>query len=238
MMKKEFLLLFIFLIPFGIRAQKNESKYFMFDLRTNPGGFVDEVPLPQPSFELSSYIEKSWQEGYLIMKGREKDIKVDHVKIRYDLFNQVLELQLTENDIRICPVSRIFEFGWQDQQFINLSEMQPYISEPKIYQVLVNDDISLLKSWHVYKQDPTYVPQFDVGNREPQIVDEPEYYIFKNKELLKLRRSTRKNLTYFTPVRSEIKSFISKQDLSFKHHQDMVKIVSHYNSLVASHKDN
>lgn len=217
-------------------SQSTSQTVSILDRTVNPGQVIDEFPLPPPNVEGSIYLNENWLIGEFTITNSDKLYK--NFPLRYDLQNQVLEIQ-NNDQTKICTLPVLKTFSYRNhaneiENFINteLIDDANKILPKAIAQVLFEDKLILIAVPYIEVKDPTYVAAIDMGNRNKQILDKVDYYVVHNARSHKIGSSFNKNEDYFGAKGEEMKSFAKENKLKFNKEEDLIKIFNYYNSLL------
>lgn len=216
-------------------SQDNNTQVFVIDHMTNPGEVLEEIPLPLSSLEGTFYLEDEWQTGNIYLKTNQV---LKNLPLRYDLEHEILEIRV-QNNVKVCRPDMLKKFEWKNkesgkyQTFVNTAHFTPTnIKLHKgIMEVLVEDNVSLLKETTIKIIKSTYVPTVDVGQRNDRIKKDDKYYLQIDNKLFGIQKRKEKNLAILQDCKS-LDNFIKVNHLRFNTKEDLIAIVREYNSCV------
>lgn len=163
-------------------------------------------------------------------------------ELRYNLNTKRLEILMSSEVIKVADLYllKFFEYYASNKDTIRFINVSNYAGKLKtdelgIHEVLVNDEVSLLKHHFLKTLKSNYVPAFDLGSTEDQLVIEHEYFLLNKRRIYKI--SKRKDLLELFENGGELKGFIKKNSMKMRDEADLVQIIEKVNSEGWSTKD-
>ncbi|MTI23196.1 hypothetical protein E1176_19355 [Fulvivirga sp. RKSG066] len=229
-MKKSLSISLIFFCSHGLFAQSGEVS--IIDQNVNPGGVIDELPLPPPKTEGHVYLFEDWKQAEIILKSGQM---LKNYQARIDLKHKLVEIQ-TKAEVKVCNFSLLAELSITDsngnRQFINTDQLQSKGKLPTgIVEVLLDKEVEVLKHHYIEIKEPTYVPAVDMGSKNKKILKKAQIYALKDGVLFKVNGKLKKNQELFGNQYPLVETFASSNKLNFKDIDDLIKIVEYYLSM-------
>lgn len=179
------------------------------------------------------YLEESWLMGHVMLNT---GFEIKDIPIRYDLYNHYLEIKF-DKSIKVLNESRIesfrtFERSGSEKKYINASTFKledvPLLG---FYEVLAEGECNLLKKTKIKIKEPDYVPAFDMGSMDTEIIKKTDYFLAFDETVYPIANGNNKNLAHFKEHKAVLKDYIKSNKLRFKRPDDAIKIVDFYNRL-------
>lgn len=220
-----FLLIFSCLCTVDSLCQGN----IVMDEKINPGGIIEEIPLRPLETSGSVYLNEEFQKGNIFLKN---NVEIKNYPIKYDLKYHRMEIN-SGADIKVLNWEKISKFYFIENQ-VEYRNVEYYNVPDDLggfFKVIATGDISLLQHTEIKIIPANYVPETDTGRRSDKIVKDDTYYLSKDKNVFKISGRKNKDLEFFTEKNSRIKEFVQDEKISFKDENDLVKLISFYNTL-------
>ncbi len=192
------------------------------------------ISVSERAIEGSPYINEVYKQGETIMFGKVRRKAL----MRYDAYRDAVEIMgqdqrprtlLRRNTItaqfdgRTYKVMEYVDLGRSKQGYfnpLNQGTAQLLFKPKKRFRQAENPD-------HGYD---TYDP--------PQFIDDSSYYLkWGNRPAVKIQLGKKKLLKALGSYSPELRKFISKNKLSMKKEEDVVRLVKYFNTLVESSSD-
>ena len=177
-----------------------------------------------------AYLFESWVPATITFKQGEE---VEEVPVNVDLLNNRVEIKAGDQvkvaygfQIRDFVVKDLLE---EDSKFVSFSDFRLADGEKLkgFGQLLYDGQVKLLKRPYVIVKKAKYIPGFEVGSLNPEIVDKEKYYLLENEILREVKRKPD-----FGKQNAQIKKFMKKHKLKTKREKDLVDTVAYYDSLL------
>lgn len=189
----------------------------------------------RPIEEIGSYyIEEEWHEGkFSLTSGH----VFEDYPIKYDLKNNVLEIQLSE-EVKILDLFRIKEFSWIDNTgtdniFVNLNVKAKNTKLFGIAQVLMDGKAKLIKTIKYIPKSENDIKYGAYSAIEHEYIHE-DLYLMEGEKILLVKGNRKRFMRFFNGYSSNIMSFVKSHKLKINRLSDLKQIVEYYNSLINS----
>jgi hypothetical protein len=188
--------------------------------------------LPPPGVQGSTMYSDDWYLGDIIFTN---GLVYNDYFIRYDIAAGILETKKEERFLSFKSED-VQKFSWYNDYnkssstFVNCRKHK--ISGTSLigfFEVMVEDQISLLAHPVITVKDPDYVEGLDVGNRDFRVKKEEEYYFAFDDGLFEIKKNTGKNIKALGNKFPELREFVKSNKLSFRDRIDLVQIAQFMN---------
>lgn len=226
MKKSVFLCLFSAVLLFDAFSQGYVAG---FEEIIDSGGLIDEIPLKPIETSGSFYLNEEFQIGNILLKNR-REIK--NYPIKYDLKYNRMEIN-AGNIIKVLNCEDIYNFYifGDNEEYRNVDYFDETNDLGGFFQIIASGSVSLLQHTDIKIMPANYVPETDTGRRSDKIVKTDSYFFSKGKRVFEITGRKNKDLDIFGDRESQVKEFVQDEKISFKNENDLVKLVSFYNSL-------
>ncbi len=182
----------------------------------------------------SYYIEEEWHNGKFLLTS---DHVFEDYPIKYDLKNNVLEIQLSD-EVKILDLYRIKEFSWTDNtgseySFINLNVKAKDTKLYGIAQVLMDGKAKLIKTIKYIPNPGNDIKYGAYTAIEHEYIDE-DLYLMEGEKILLVKGNRKRFIKFFDGYSSNIISFVKSNKLKISRLSDLKQIIEYYNSLINS----
>jgi len=200
------------------------------EFNPQPQGVISEVPLREPKTVGTSYLYETWHLGNLDLG--DLGIIRNHF-IRYDLSNHFIEIKL-DSVIKAIDGIYVKNFNLIDidgvlHRYINCGD---FVYEDTrllgFFEIIDEGDYSLFLRTEAILIESDYVMQLDMGNRDHKIVKEEEFFISRDKQVIKVPRS-RHGLEALYPEVEGLKTFLKSERVNTKKEKDLRKLIDFLN---------
>ncbi|MEH0157638.1 hypothetical protein V6R21_26330 [Limibacter armeniacum] len=187
------------------------------------------------------FIEPEWYVGTVNFSKGEQ---VVGYPLRYHLEDDELEIKV-EDEVKVASPKQIESFEWTlkdgTKQYFRVLDGYSLEGVPlvnKLAQVLTEGEMSAYKLYKLKKvtRDNMLTQQHPDAVKS-EIVTYKTNYLAVGEELLEVKKSKKKMLAFFGSLEKEMESYIKKKKLSFGNDHELVAIISHYNQLKGSTKN-
>lgn len=226
-MKSLFLSLSL-LLSFALSGFAQRSDPFTMQLQNlYSGESIDVYDLRSQKQEGTLYWNPEWAKGTVKLKNGGK---VDAFPMRFDLMGQGLEIFLG-SETKLLPGSMIEEFYLEGplgglHHFVNLS---PYFGfqgfSDGFFEVMIEDDWTLLQKAEIEILKPNYVVALDAGNMNQSIIRKDVYYLFHDGELVRIPKQKKKAIRVLGDYVEDIEARVKAQKLNLKQEASLRKLV-------------
>jgi len=176
----------------------------------------------------SPYLEKEYKIGTVLTDA---DILYKDVPLRYNCYDDVLEFQRNKvsYDLKPKTVVKRAEFG--GQIFVYKDFESNGGTDKSYFKLLAERKTSLCVRFSIkfYEQEPLKA----YANPQPARFDDLKetYYVSFDNSPAKKILNNKKLIEILADKKNEVESFMSKQKLSARKAEDLIKIIKYYNSL-------
>lgn len=229
MAKSIILCIAVSVFPYTVFSQ-SEGNITVMDTGINPGTVIVETLPPAPVREGQVYLFEDWKKSRIRFRKGKSEVSYP---VNFNLETGNLEIKVGK-EVKLCPLSAFEFFITQDTdgKYIGITTGPDGEKYKGLFELLWQDKVSLLGYNYIDIKDPSYVPAFDTGNRNIQIVKKQDFYLMDDKGVLKrIYKSKNKNKDVFGELYNDILDFSKKNKLRFNDGNDLIRIIAHYNDL-------
>lgn len=186
-----------------------------------------------------TYLEATFNPGNVILKDKER--MLEYFRIRYDIHRDEMEFK-TSNGVRVLSGAKIKSFVMLD----SISGKHRYFMRGNVlstsrdllydgfFEVLNEGAVPVLKRSSIIIKKADYRPELDVGTRDTRILKKHEYFLLIDKNIREVPGQKKKVFDMFGSHEQAIEAFAKENDLNPSKESDLIRIVDHYNSLIAA----
>lgn len=189
------------------------------------------------------YLDKNWEIGMIDFYPYEVKIEgrtwtIDTIRneqIRFNIKGNELEIN-TKYGVKIIDGSKVRSFRQgQGARVINGKELGLKTKDRRFafFQEWVTGAVPLYSKYEVFERKPTYIPAFDVGDSNTQIIKKEMFYILEGKKLIKVRNNFSGIHKSFIQYEKLISNYISQNKLDPSNKTHLIQIFNYYNQLMA-----
>lgn len=201
------------------------------DINAYPYGTISSFNLSEKITKGSKYLYETWQIGDIELK----DGIIENCPLNIDLQNNVVEIN-TDKGIRVLSMSKIekLKVGFNNvnvQHYDNANTFNGNQAQlAGLVEVLVDDDVKLVKYPFLYKKEGSYNAALDMGNDETKLVIRNRYLLYTQNKLVEIPTSKRKFLALFSSSQQEtLESFLKDKNISLKDQSDLISTFNFIN---------
>lgn len=230
-MKRILLISLVLVLPLFSQAQTviggNQAK--PMDMNTYPYGTISSFNLSEKITKGSHYLYETWQIGDIELR----DGIIENCPFNIDLQSNAVEIN-TDKGIRVLPMSKIENLKVRFnkvQHFANARALDGNQAQlAGLVEVLVDNDVKLLKYPFLYKKEGSYNAALDMGNDETKLVVRNRYLLHTKNKLVEIPTSKKKFLTLFSSNQQEtLESFLKDNNISLKDQSDLISTFNFIN---------
>lgn len=218
----------------SIRANNTMNQLSEGNGNLNTTGLYGMGPSTSTKVLGDPYWDVHWGISSVELKGGKELVEGNYV--RYDIYNDELEF-LLKDGIKIIPGSKVVSVVWQDSLFskarflVNANKFkQSGVPLTGFVEILVDNEIALLKRMTLNIKKPTYNQALDVGNKDSRIVKEEVYYYSVNNTLARLK--SKKDIKAISPKNQAVlEAFVKEKKIKFNNERDLILFIEYCNSL-------
>jgi hypothetical protein len=196
----------------------------------NTGIFHELKALPvEPQGNV--YLQDEWQSGSFILKP---DVNFENYPIRYDIKNQYLEIK-TGSEIKIAPLNKLKSFKFNGSKTEYVFKNAGEINHPGmtgVVQELVVGNFSLYVKPFIEVIPANYNVALDSGNKIESFETREAIILVSENDYHDITKSGKRVLKLFGSTEDDVDNYARRNKLSFKDKEDLIKIVTFYNSLL------
>ncbi|MEM6360020.1 MAG: hypothetical protein AAF731_08000 [Bacteroidota bacterium] len=183
---------------------------------------LEQIPFAERKTEGSFLLFEDWMQGDLQIKP---DRIIENVPIRYDLRNDQVEIKF-KNDIKVLNATSINQMIL----YAATSEMKKFKSiKNQLFEILVEDKISLLKQTTITLKRPDYVPGIDVGSRNDEVVKKINYFSLIDGQLQPINLNKKKFAAEMKQYEEGIGEFLKSNRTKLRDEYDLIKVFLYLN---------
>jgi hypothetical protein len=201
------------------------------DNSTNPGDVLVEFDNRSVEIKGNYYLFNEWQRGDLILNS---GASINEQLLNYDVEYDLLEVKLAD-EVKIVPLSMLREFyilGKNDNKMLFLP-CENYFYDQKIpmvgmCEVIDSNYYGLISRFDIDIKESTYIPAFDMGNREDELIVTKKLYLTKANKAIEIPKKKQSFIQLY-PDRTDLSSFIKEHKLNPKNKDDLLIILDFLN---------
>jgi len=200
-------------------------------------GVLYGVPAPPGKVVGDTYYSTHWRKS--VIQLYKDDRMIEGYRVRYDIQTDALDVN-TDGGVKVLDGKRIRSFSWLDSSrvepvfFVNAHDYHlegtPLTG---FFEVLADGKAPLFKRIELHVKKADYNVSFDVGSRDDKILKEATYFVGQGKNVVEVESSKKKVLSLFGDKANEMEKFMESNNISVKKEADLVKLLQHYNGLIA-----
>lgn len=232
---KKLLLIFLAIVPIFSIAQKPGQAGSLRLFENNrpfslPDGQGNNLDIPLEQIEGSPYLKKQFLPG----KVYEADKNAGTFLMRYNIYNDVMEIMFKENEIQELLIHPRVKASIGTSRFIVHDYLDNLNNKSKGYfEILSNGDkINLLKK-HRVKFSPGEPAKTSFHKAtKPKFEYLKEYYFrFREEELpIRIKKLKENHILYLLKEHGIAKEIIQAQNLDIRKEKDLIKLVEELNN--------
>jgi hypothetical protein len=176
----------------------------------------------------SPYLEFEYSKGVV---STDSDVLYIDIPLRYNCYDDVLEFQKDKIPYDLVPKSKVKRAEFGGHVFVYKDIQSGKGIDQSYLEILIEGKINLYARYTITFYDEEPLRGF--ADPKPARFDdfsETHYVAFNNSPAIKIL-TNKKLVEVLADKRKQIETFISKQKLSSKKSDDLIKIISYYNSL-------
>ncbi len=175
-------------------------------------------------------------EDFLSGNIKLKDGGIYNGLLRYDKYAGEIHFKKDDEIYAIAFPEKVEYIQIADKRFIysdyKLSETEPISNEGGYFVVLIDKNCKLLAKKNIMIKD-AQASKGVVEAKPAKFIDKSDSYFIKTGDLPAIAVKSNISLIYiFADKEAELSSFISKEKISFKKLNDLIKVVNYYNSII------
>lgn len=236
-MKKFIFWIFPVFLYINTTAQVPVQKLTENDLQKLSRGSVITVPDVNSLYEGvkgTPYLTDKWEKGEIIFKN---GTEIGNVKIRYNIYKDELEfMNSTSGKFFIIDRQQVegFKLSIQDKilSFRNFNPKPEKNDEISFFMILYDGRVTLLLKYKKEFKPADYQGAYASGNRYDEYIDDHDYYFVNDTgNIEKIRLGKKSILSVLNNKEGEVKKYASENNISFSDEEDIVKLLTFYDSL-------
>jgi hypothetical protein len=208
----------------------NQAK--AMDMNTVPYGTISAFGFPEKVIKGSKYLFADWKIGTLEVESG----VIKKIPMNIDVQNGLVEVN-TDKGVRTVPTKLVKSLKFESdgsfsQSFINAKK---YNGEQArifgIFEVLVDNEITLLKYNYVYAKEGSYNAALDMGDNEVKYIVKSKYFLHEKKgTLLEVPVTKKKFLESFSEAdQNKLDAFLKENGLKLKEQDDLLAVCTYLN---------
>ncbi len=173
----------------------------------------------------SYYLNEEWKKAdiYMVMDSS----VVRDMETRIDLRTNELEIKY-KGEVKVLPSFRIRSVVFTKDKSLFVTETLLKSSQKGFYEVLVDDDNTLLRKYDTKLMSPNYNVQLDAGSKSSKVVKEQSYFVFNDLGIVKLAK-TKNKLKKQLNKQTEVFNFIDENKINPKKEVNLISLVNFLN---------
>lgn len=184
------------------------------------------VSAKNPEIEGSPYLYDDWKNGSVKLTN---GTVYDNSELKVDLLENHLLFKGSNNEPLMFSesVKEFILFLDNDKTHGKLYRYG-YDNTMDFYEVLVDGKCQLLK---LHKKSIGAKASYASSTTVKMILDAINYYIYKSGSLITVKKDKKSVLSALGDKQAELESYIKTNNIKFKDENDIVKLVTYYNSI-------
>lgn len=226
-----FIIIFFGITP-GLRAQYEVANKLLLDdvrfTKIMDGSFLGKS-MKISDVQGTPYLNEKFEAGKIITM---EDSMFQNLDLRYNAFTDDLEFKQGENIFNVAYKTMVkkAEFGGKFFSYRSFEAEGGNVRDG-FFEILTEGKATLLARYKIKFLDKVDSQAF-VDAKPAQFEDvEKQFFIMIEGSAAKLIPNKKGLLRFFGDKSKELETFISKNGLSVKDDESLIKIVTHYNSL-------
>ncbi len=175
-----------------------------------------------------------WHEGFLVTADKD----TLRGKIKYDLDANTVQIS-TNRFIKALSSFKVFYFEIYDEVYENYRQfytipykVRPGYTAPVIFELLYEGGLSLMAREKIVQDNSGAGGYFWTSNRFPQHRVDYDYYLLDKRGSMTFYSGGKNELLQIlTKKQLQVKNFIKENKLRTDEMQDLIRIISFYNSI-------
>lgn len=223
----------LFSLLIGIcTAQTSQVPPISMRFQNGPYGLIAELPLAPPRVLGNHYLYTEWNSATIYLND---DMEIEQIPIRIDLENQHIEIMHSEV-IKVLSFSKIkaidiMKTHGTKEHFMNGESFIFAGDKVKgLFKVIVSGKFSLILNTHTEVISSTYNKALDVGTRDAQVQQSHQYYILKDRTVVKVGNNKSKLADIIHEVYKQDASDIIRK-AKLKDEQSLVSMINALNEI-------
>ena len=206
----------------NMRIQVNSMKVFQGNVVNDP----NMLKMRRKKSQIGSYyLNEEWRKADIYMVIDSSIVR--DIETRIDLRSNELEVKY-KGDIKVLPSFRIRSVMFTEANSLFVTETFLKSSQKGFYEVLVDDENSLLRKYDTKLQPSNYNIQLDAGNKSSKIIKQQSYFVFNDLGIVKLAK-TKSKLKKQLIKQTEVFNFIDENKINPKKEQNLISLVNFLN---------
>lgn len=193
------------------------------------GNYMRAYEIPYKTSLLGTpYLNEEWENADIVLSH--DDLLVRDILVKIDVSNNWIEVK-REGEIFLLYIDDTHSLFFKNSNTAFITGNGIAENSPEgFYEVLYNEKSSLFCHYSTSIKKATYIPAFNVGEKDDKIIIEKKYYAFLNNQLIELEKNKKKLIQQFHS-NNEIITFIKQNNINPKNEQDLIKFIKYYDSI-------
>jgi len=206
----------------SMRIEANSMKLFHGNVVNDP----NKLNLRRKKTQIGSYyLNEDWKKADIYMITDSAIVR--NMETRIDLRTSELEIKY-KGEVKVLPSYRVRSVVFTKDKSLFVTETLLKSSQKGFYEVLVDDENTLLRKYDTKLMSPSYNIQLDAGNKSSKVVKEQSYFVFNDLGIVKLAR-TKNKLKKQMNNQKEVFNFIDENKINPKKETNLIFLVKFLN---------
>lgn len=193
------------------------------------------IPMQKTEPKGSVYLADDFYKAKIILKDSSY---IEDIIANYNFYSNYIEI-IKNDTIKILNLNKvdwiILDKKGDERIYANGANIMleyPEIGKCNIVEVLSNGTKAVLfDKMYMEILQANYNAAVDAGETSDTYVLKHEYFILKNNELIKIKKTKGSILSVLSDQEDALKTYIKQNKLKMKEPQDMAKVIDYYNSI-------
>ncbi|MDE5416408.1 hypothetical protein L3049_00210 [Labilibaculum sp. DW002] len=173
----------------------------------------------------SYYLNEDWKRADIYMVVDSSIVR--GLETRIDLRTSELEIKY-KGEIKVLPSFRVRSVVFTKDKSLFVTETLLKSNNKGFYEVLVDDENTLLRKYDTKLMSPSYNVQLDAGSKSSKVVKEQSYFVFNDLGIVKLAK-TKNKLKKQLNKQKEVFNFIDENKINPKKETNLISLVNFLN---------
>lgn len=235
-MKKIYLWALVLFFAIQISAQSTVTTEYGKYVPVYVGGaMTTNLPKQKTAPKGSVYLVDDWMHGTIILKD---STNISGYPYRYNMRSKYIELKDESDSIKVLSFAKV---DWMFSKTIHGTNVYdncsnymleyPELGDCEFVEIMVYGKATLFDKLSLNMIEANYNRAVDAGETSDTYYVEHTYYILKDGELIRIKKSKGSVLNVLEDKKEELSSYIKSNKLKMREPNNIAQVVKYYNSL-------